>query len=167
MYKARKVSLVLSVIVLTLLLFEAANPNLLKPAFSEGNASHILRLHVVANSNREIDQRVKLLVRDAILAKFAPAASFDEAKYIVLKNGHDVQKTVDEVLEAEGVSYGASLRYGKMHFPEKEYGSVTYAEGEYEALKVELGEAYGENWWCVLFPPLCLVDIGVEDIPRL
>ena len=165
MYKARTFALLICVVFLTFLFFEAAYPGRSAlPALSEAQAAEILRLHVVANSDSESDQAIKRHVRDAILAKFAPANSLDEARIIVLKNGRDVQKTVDEVLKAEGAGYGASLRYGLMHFPKKTYGKQEYPEGDYEALKIELGKACGENWWCVIFPPLCLVDIGVEKL---
>lgn len=163
-----------------LLFCEAANPQLLRGAHaaepalaapSETEYVHpeefqeILRLHVVANSDSEEDQRVKLLVRDALLARFSPAHSLREAEELLLLGGEDVYAAVQEVLAAEGCAYGAQLRFGVMDFPDRDYGGVRYPAGAYEALRVELGGAVGQNWWCVLFPPLCLVDAAVQDLP--
>jgi stage II sporulation protein R len=86
-----------------------------------------------------------------------------EAESLLMDDGADVLQTVERVLAEEGCAYNAQLRFGKMSFPEKVYGSTIYPAGEYTALRVELGTASGENWWCVLFPPICLVDIGVSD----
>lgn len=158
---------------------EAVNPQLLRhtaavsasagaPTSAElapDEAQQILRLHVVANSDSEEDQRVKLLVRDALIQRFAPANSLAQAEELLLLGGGDVQSTVDAVLRQQGCGYNAQLRFGTMEFPEKSYAGVSYPAGEYEALRVELGAAAGQNWWCVLFPPICLVDIGVTDLP--
>lgn len=159
---------------------EAVNPQLLRhtaavSASAEATAAgielaqddmqQILRLHVVANSDSEEDQRVKLLVRDALIQRFAPANSLAQAEELLLLGGGDVQSAVDAVLRQQGCGYNAQLRFGKMEFPEKSYAGVSYPAGEYEALRVELGAAAGQNWWCVLFPPICLVDIGVTDLP--
>ena len=108
---------------------------------------------------------MKLLVRDALIREFAPAGSLEEAEEVLLNDGGGVLETVNRVLKEQGCGYGAQLRFGVMEFPDKTYGGTTYPAGNYEALRVEIGNAEGQNWWCVLFPPLCLVDIGVEDIP--
>jgi len=159
---------------LSLVLYcEAVNPRLLKipgesveaSALFEGGAPGILRLHIVANSDSAEDQRVKLLVRDALVKEFAPAGSLQGAEEIVLHDGGGVLETVNRVLKEQGCAYGAQLRFGVMPFPEKTYGNASFPAGDYEALRVELGAAGGKNWWCVLFPPLCLVDAGVQDIP--
>ncbi len=171
----RRLGILVSVLLFTVFFWEAASPKLLSAqaqaasahasALLEGGAPGVLRLHVVANSDSEEDQRVKLLVRDALLQEFAPAGSLDEAEEVLLNSGGGVLETVKEVLREEGCAYDAQLRFGVMQFPDKAYGEVTYPAGAYEALRVELGQARGQNWWCVLFPPLCLVDIGVTDIP--
>lgn len=124
----------------------------------------ILRLHVVANSDDDEDQRVKLLVRDALIEQFSPSASLKDAEQLLISHGNEIQGTVDAVLRGEGCGYGAVLRVGLMDFPDREYNGETFPAGEYEALRVELGEAKGQNWWCVLFPPLCLVDSGVTEL---
>ena len=171
----RKAGLLLSVALFTIFLFEAASPHLLctgafaasadTEALLSGGAPGILRLHVGANSDSDEDQRGKYLVRDALIQRFAPAQSKDEADQVLLNDGSGVLETVYQVLQEQGCSYGAQLRLGVMEFPERTYGDTVFPAGEYEALRVELGTAEGKNWWCVLFPPLCLVDAGVQDIP--
>lgn len=169
----RPVAVLFSIVLILLFYHEAANPSLLSgvPAAQEAmlhkeNAPEVLRLHILANSDSAEDQRVKLLVRDALVREFAPADSLKEAEEVLLADGGGVLETVNRVLQEQGCAYGAQLRFGVMEFPDKTYGGTTYPAGKYEALRVELGNASGQNWWCVLFPPLCLVDIGVEDIPN-
>ena len=167
------VAVLFSIVLILLFYHEAANPSLLRavPAAQEAmlhkeNTPAVLRLHILANSDSAEDQRVKLLVRDALVREFAPADSLEEAEEVLLGDGGGVLETVNRVLQEQGCAYGALLRFGVMEFPDKTYGGTTYPAGKYEALRVELGNASGQNWWCVLFPPLCLVDIGVEDIPN-
>ena len=120
-----------------------------------------LRLHVLANSDSPEDQAVKLEVRDAILeaaADVAPATGVQDAERLVMERGAQLQAAVERVLRERGFSYGVQLYLGKSDFPDKTYGGVTYPAGEYEALRVVLGEGKGQNWWCVIYPPLCLAD---------
>lgn len=136
-----------------------------RPESMAASAEGVLRLHVIANSNSAEDQRVKYLVRDALVERFLPEPTIEDAKAAVLVDGGQMQALVNRVLEENGCSYGAQLLFGPCTFPERTYGDTVYPAGEYEALRVVLGEGAGENWWCVLFPPLCLLDIGVEDLP--
>lgn len=169
----RPVAAIFSIVLLVFFYHESVQPKLMKhyPTAAQEAMLHkdgtpeVLRLHILANSDSEEDQRVKLLVRDALIEEFAPAGSLEEAEEVLLNDGGGVLETVNRVLKEQGCGYGAQLRFGIMEFPEKTYGTTTYPAGKYEALRVELGKAEGQNWWCVLFPPLCLVDIGVEDIP--
>ncbi|HWR24483.1 MAG TPA: stage II sporulation protein R [Feifaniaceae bacterium] len=168
----RPVAVLFSIVLMLFFYHEAADPSFLNavPEAQEAmlhkdGAPDVLRLHVLANSDSAEDQRVKLLVRDALVKEFAPAESLEEAEEVLLNGGGGVLETVNRVLREQSCAYGAQLRLGVMDFPEKQYGGTIYPAGKYEALRVELGNAQGQNWWCVLFPPLCLVDIGVEDIP--
>lgn len=157
----------LAVCLLGFLCCEAAMPKLLiknGAAASAPGYDGVLRLHIVANSDSQDDQHVKLLVRDALLQAFAPAATLKEAEQLLLLEGSGVLEAVEGVLREEGCAYGAQLRFGNMEFPARTYKDVLYPAGTYQALRVELGDAAGENWWCVLFPPVCLLDIGVQDI---
>jgi stage II sporulation protein R len=123
----------------------------------------LIRFHVIANSDLDADQKVKLKVRDAILEKFGPimaqSDSRDESLFIISDNIGEIEKTAYEVLKREGKNYEAKAMLGKSTFPIKQYGNITLPAGEYTALKVVLGEGDGKNWWCVMFPPLCFIDV--------
>ncbi len=127
----------------------------------------ILRLHIIASSNNNEDQAVKLLVRDAVLELereiFSPS-SYEDARELLIKHGNELLDTVNEVLAENGFDYGCMLSLGKYDFPDRTYGDVTYPADEYNALRIVLGEGAGENWWCVLFPPLCIVETPEADL---
>ncbi|HWQ58240.1 MAG TPA: stage II sporulation protein R [Clostridia bacterium] len=123
---------------------------------------NILRLHVVANSDSIEDQTAKLAVRDAILAYEADIASCGnsgEAKAMLMEDGEALLHIVEDTLRARGMDYGAQLMIGVYDFPERAYGGAVYPAGKYEALRVVLGEGEGHNWWCVMFPPLCILEL--------
>lgn len=121
----------------------------------------IVRLHVIANSDSEADQRVKLRVRDAVinyLEDLGGAESQAEALAYVDARTDQIATVAEDVLQDGGFTYGAEAMTGIYHFPEKTYGDTTLPEGDYTALRVVLGDGEGQNWWCVLFPPLCLLE---------
>lgn len=131
-----------------------------------GENENILRLHVIANSDSEKDQTVKLLVRDAVLAFLSDleSQSANDTKRYLLANGKELLSTVEETLQGNGFSYSAQLMLGTYPFPDRTYGDTFYPAGDYPALRIILGSGQGHNWWCVLFPPLCLVS--AEDMPQ-
>ena len=129
-------------------------------ASSEG----VLRLHVIAASDSDEDQSVKLQVRDAILPLFERAESYDDARAFLLSHGSEIQKTAEAVLKSNGFDYGVQLSLGTETFPDRVYGDLLFPAGEYDALCVRLGPAEGHNWWCVLFPPLCIVSKTGEPV---
>jgi len=121
-----------------------------------------LRLHVIANSDSTADQAVKLEVRDSIL-KYTEKGILDchnepEAESYIAKNLPGIEQQANLVLKQKGFDYSAKVTLGISDFPEKTYGTAVYPAGKYEALKVTLGRGEGKNWWCVVFPPLCLVE---------
>lgn len=122
-------------------------------------AEKILRFHVLANSDSKEDQRVKLLVRDAIggmmESRLENAADLEASRQIVEENLDEIVRVAASTLKEEGYDYGVNAYLSKVQFPEKTYGEYTFPEGEYEALEVVLGEGEGQNWWCVLYPNLC------------
>ena len=124
----------------------------------------VLRLHVIAASDSDEDQSVKLAVRDAILPLFERAESYDDARAFLLSHGSEIQKTAEAVLREHGFDYGVQLSLGTETFPDRVYGDLLFPEGEYDALCVRLGLAEGHNWWCVLFPPLCIVSETGEKV---
>ena len=120
-------------------------------------AAGVLRLHILANSDSPGDQAVKLRVRDALLPLFETSASYDDARDFVLDHGAALQNRCQTVLADAGVPYGAQLLLGVSPFPDRTYGGVLFPAGDYDALQIVLGAGAGHNWWCVLFPPLCIV----------
>ncbi len=120
-------------------------------------ADSVLRLHVLARSDSDKDQRVKLAVRDALLPYFKNADTCADAQAFLLQNGAALQRAADEALRQEGAAYGATLGLGRAAFPDRVYDGILFPAGEYDALTVTLGGGEGKNWWCVLFPPLCIV----------
>ncbi|MDF2671881.1 MAG: spoIIR [Clostridiales bacterium] len=123
----------------------------------------LIRFHVVANSDSEGDQSVKLQIRDEILQKYGPiiseSNSRNESLQLISENLKDIEDTANSILKKEGKSYSANAVLGDSIFPIKQYGTITLPAGEYTALKVVLGEGGGKNWWCVMFPPLCFIDV--------
>lgn len=122
-------------------------------------AEKILRFHVLANSDSEEDQEVKIKVRDAVGQMLEPklkeAEGLADTERIVEENMDAIIAIAEETLEKNGFSYGAGARIAEVEFPVKTYGNYTFPAGEYEALQVTLGEGEGHNWWCVLYPNMC------------
>jgi stage II sporulation protein R len=121
----------------------------------------LLRLHVIANSNSMKDQRIKRQIREVILQetkKIFISRTVNNPKAVVNNNKSYLKKVIQDQLQTRGVDYGVKLKLGKFKFPTRSYGGLTLKAGDYQALQVELGAGAGENWWCVLFPPLCFVD---------
>ena len=118
-----------------------------------------LRVHIRANSNAEIDQSVKYKVRDAVVEFLTPTVaaceSKEEAMSAVKRNLSSVAAVADEVLRENGFSYGARASLREEKFPTRVYENLTLEAGVYDALIVELGSGAGDNWWCVVYPPLC------------
>lgn len=129
---------------------------------SLGNVD-LIRLHVLANSDSPSDQQLKLKVRDAIIAYLSPylehAATKADAEQIVFEHKDKLTDVAKQILAMNGADYPVDIQVGVFDFPIKSYGSLVLPAGKYEAVRVLIGRAEGKNWWCVLFPPLCFVDI--------
>ncbi len=128
----------------------------------ESLATEVLRFHVIANSNTENDQEVKLEVKEAVIEymkeHLSPKSSVMETKVWVENNLTQIEDVSREVLREFGMDQVVVAELEDTHFPKKVYGDVSFPEGKYEALRVEIGKAEGENWWCCLYPNLCFVD---------
>jgi len=124
----------------------------------------IIRLHVVANSDSPEDQAIKLRIRDAIIKELEPKLenmkSQEEVKNLISANMDNLIAAAEEEMARIGKSYPIGIELGTYEFPTKVYGDLTFPAGSYQALNVKIGEAKGKNWWCVMFPPLCFVDIA-------
>ena len=127
----------------------------------------VLRLHVIANSDSEVDQELKLLVRDAILEEtqkiLKNAKSREEAEKIISENSALLENIALETVRKNQFDYPVTLELGREKYPTKNYESCAFPSGEYLSLRIKIGEASGENWWCVLFPPLCLSAATDKD----
>lgn len=123
----------------------------------------LIRFHVIANSDNDSDQALKRAVRDAILEKVSPrlaeSHSINESREILKNLLPEMESIAGDVVKSWGENYPVQAEYGKTEFPTKSYGSLVLPAGEYEAVRILIGNAEGANWWCVLFPPLCFVDI--------
>ncbi|MDR3541939.1 MAG: stage II sporulation protein R [Desulfosporosinus sp.] len=123
----------------------------------------LIRFHVLANSDSEQDQALKRAVRDAILREVSPrlavSQSLDKSRQIIKKVRPEMEEIGRSVVKAWGKDYAVHTEYGHFSFPTKSYGSLILPAGDYEALRVVIGAGQGSNWWCVLFPPLCFIDI--------
>ncbi len=126
----------------------------------------LLRLHIIANSDSEADQAVKLQIRDAITEAFqddfSAAADKDAACALAEALLPEAEAIANHVLEEQGFSERASASLTFCYFPEKTYGDMTFPAGYYDALRITIGEAKGQNWWCVLYPPLCFTDVSAS-----
>ena len=137
----------------------------------EGIADKVLRFHVLANSNKEEDQNLKVAVRDAVGAYLGPflqeANSLEDTKEIVLDQMDKVLVICQETIQEQGFAYEVTGQLVSTDFPKKSYGTYTFPEGEYEALQIVIGSGEGDNWWCVLYPNMCfrgtLYEVIEED----
>lgn len=120
----------------------------------------VLRLHVLANSDEEEDQALKLSVRDSVLGEAAlllkDCATRDEACEVVKNNTDRLREVAEQTIAKAGYDYPVSVELSEEEYPTRSYESCCFPAGEYLSLRVNIGEAEGKNWWCVLFPPLCL-----------
>ncbi len=121
---------------------------------------NVLRLHIPANSDSETDQRIKLELRDYILDEYgerlAECNGLSDAEDSVKAMLPEIERSCQSFLESRGVPYSASAELTNMYFTTREYESLTLPAGNYDALRITLGSGEGHNWWCVIFPPLCL-----------
>ena len=121
-----------------------------------------IRIRVVPNSNSEYDQDIKTKVKNKLQSNMydllKDAKDSTEAERIINNNLNKIDNDINKLLIKEKYNKDYLLNYGYNYFPEKEYKGVTYKEGYYKSLMVTLGEGKGDNWWCVLFPPLCLIE---------
>lgn len=135
-----------------------------------GLSQNLVRLHVVANSDSASDQALKLKVRDAIIEfmkdKLAESKSINETRTIINDNLKNIEEVSNEIIKKNKSDYGVKATMGNYAFPTKTYGDIALPAGEYQALKVVIGDGEGANWWCVLFPPLCFIDATHGAIPE-
>lgn len=136
----------------------------------QGISKEILRFHVIANSDSREDQELKMKVKETVVAylrgAMSGADSREEARMQIEKRLPEIEAVAEEKMRKEGYSYKAEAELCESYFPVKEYGDLTFPAGNYEALRLNLGESAGKNWWCVMYPTLCFVDAAYQTVPE-
>lgn len=138
-------------------------------AVSKDIADSVFRLHVIANSDSKEDQELKIQVRDELLSYMNTLAkdcsSKEEVVELAKEHQEEFKQIAEQTISKNGFSYPVTIEIGDSDFPTKTYGDIALPAGTYEALRVQIGEAKGQNWWCVMFPPLCFVDVSSGVVP--
>jgi len=131
--------------------------------FSNDPYENLIRFHVIANSDSNKDQELKLEVRDVILAKIGMelerTETLEEARIYILSNLYILEELAQDEINQRGYNHPVVAILGKTDYPTRSYGNMILPAGTYESLRIIIGEGKGSNWWCVLFPPLCFIDI--------
>lgn len=171
------ISIVVTMFILFMLLgkvqgVEAINidngKNIYEQVSVEDISSKLIRFHVIANSDNEKDQNLKLKVRDKVLEYIQPllkdSKDIEESREILKRENGKILEIAREVIKENGYNYSVESTLSKEYFPVKTYGNITLPQGEYEAYRIMIGTGEGQNWWCVMFPPICFVDITKGEI---
>lgn len=137
---------------------------------SQDISNSVFRLHVIANSDSDGDQNLKYMVRDSLLEYMnelcSNCSSKSEAISIAKENINNFKEIALKTIYENGFNYTVNINIGNFEFPTKNYGDISLPAGYYDALRVEIGSAQGQNWWCVMFPPLCFVDVTSGVVPN-
>ena len=138
-------------------------------AVSSDIEASVFRLHVIANSDSKEDQELKYKVRDAVLEYMnnisKDCTSKEDVIELAYKYKQEFKQIAKRVIEENGYDYNVNINIGNFEFPTKNYGDISLPAGFYDALRIEIGNAKGQNWWCVMFPPLCFVDVTSGIVP--
>lgn len=157
-------------LILLLFLYTTINAISYVEAVSTDISDSVFRLHVIANSDSNEDQALKYKVRDNLLKYMnnicRNCASKQEAINLVTEHQEEFKQVALDTIKKEGYSYNVKINIGNFEFPTKQYGDISLPAGYYDALRVEIGEAKGRNWWCVMFPSLCFIDISSGIVPE-
>ncbi|WP_243122850.1 stage II sporulation protein R [Haloimpatiens lingqiaonensis] len=131
-------------------------------------SNKLIRFHVIANSDEEVDQKLKLKVKDEVIKYIQPklknSKSIEESRNIIKENDENIIKLAKEIVKKHGYDYKVSSTFSRENFPVKTYGNITLPAGNYEAYRILIGKGEGRNWWCVMFPPLCFVDVTKGEV---
>ncbi len=152
-------TIIISIILSTTIVCVGSEP---KPAFD----GEIVRLHVIANSDTDYDQKLKLKVRDSVLAVSKSAETSEMTLDFARANAENMRAAALETIKNEGYAYDVKIEIGVFPFPAKVYGDLIFPAGDYNAVRVVIGEGKGQNWWCVMFPPLCFANETTGIMPE-
>lgn len=133
-------------------------------------AGEVFRFHVLANSDSKKDQALKMKVKENVIAymkvQLPESESVEMTKEWAKSHIREIETLAEETLQKEGCKDAVRAEVRSCYFPDKTYGDITFPKGEYEALRIEIGEAKGQNWWCVLYPNLCFIDAVHAVVPE-
>ena len=137
-------------------------------AVSSNLSDNVFRLHVIANSDSDEDQQLKYIVRDKIIEHVNELGKNAKSKEELINsiNLNEINNIAKDTIIENGYNYDVNVEIGNFSFPTKTYGDISLPAGFYDALRVKIGKAEGQNWWCVMFPPLCFVDISSGIVPN-
>lgn len=129
----------------------------------------LLRFHVIANSDSDEDQTLKLKVKEAVVNYLGDflhdTMTLEETKNVIASHNDEIIALAEQIISENGYDYSVSAELTTCYFPVKSYGDVTLPAGDYEAYRITIGKADGKNWWCILYPPLCFVDVSYGYVP--
>ncbi|WP_151733867.1 stage II sporulation protein R [Paenibacillus tengchongensis] len=161
-------AIIISVMMMILMMWEGQKSD--AAVAGTGIPEESIRLRILANSDGTADQLVKRQIRDAVVAQMNEwvsgldnPQSLEQARTLIRSHLPELNALVGGELKRRGISYSYNVELGVVPFPTKLYGGTVYPAGDYEAVRVTLGAGKGQNWWCVLFPPLCFIDAGSGD----
>lgn len=156
----KKTIFVILIIIISIFVYINVNAEVIIP-------NDAIRVRVVPNSNSVIDQnmkeKVKNYVSNYMTLKLDKVMDVNEARNIINDSIDELNQDIEKMFQDNGYDMDFTINFGENHFPDKAYKGVIYNEGDYESLVVYIGEARGDNWWCVLFPPLCLLEADEND----
>ena len=139
-------------------------------AVSSDISNSVFRLHVIANSDSKEDQELKYKVRDKVLEYMnlisKNCTSKEDVINLAKTHQEEFKNIAQNVIKENGYNYNVNIYIGKYDFPTKSYGDISFPAGNYDCLRIEIGESQGQNWWCVMFPPLCFVDVTSGIVPE-
>lgn len=166
----KKISLIICLSILTICTIAGLRIRRQQALSQQHIASQIIRLHVIANSDETEDQTLKKEVKDQVVtylrSKMNQAASIQAARQVICQEMDALKEIAEKKIRQEGYDYPVTVSLGTTYFPVKEYGDMAFPAGDYEALRVQIGKSKGRNWWCVMYPSLCLVDGVYQTVPE-
>lgn len=155
---------IVSIIVGLAYAYITSKPNNDISTIQQGISHKIIRFHVIANSDSDADQALKLKVKEAVVNYTAEllcnSKSISETEDLLSSHTNDIISIANNVISENDYDYPVTAEITDTYFPTKSYGSYTFPPGTYRAFQIKIGEAKGKNWWCVLYPPLCFIDIS-------
>lgn len=130
--------------------------------------SNLFRLHIIANSDSEEDQNLKLFVRDNVInyLKNYQFSNKNELITFLKTQEKELNQVIQSAINQKGYNYNFTIEIGNSFFPQKKYENIILPSGYYDGLKIKIGKAEGKNWWCVLFPPMCLINESTCELPK-